>query len=186
LQKENGFENCSLWKRNHFLHSFSSHFTQSRSRSRIKLLPKEEVIDFLISGFLTVHNDDNNTYLKRLFPKRTPVFSSGHCCQEASDAIGKEWKRSLYILVWALKSQSRRQGGEKIGIRGLNLGNFWNLVSEMSRKARCQWLPPIILVAQEAEIRRILVRSHPGQIVCENLSKKRSITKRGLVQWLKV
>jgi hypothetical protein len=31
---------------------------------------------------------------------------------------------------------------------------------------------PIILATQEAEIRRIMVRSQPRQIVCETLSQK--------------
>jgi hypothetical protein len=34
------------------------------------------------------------------------------------------------------------------------------------------WLTPVILATQEAEIRRIMVRSQPGQIVCEILSQK--------------
>jgi hypothetical protein len=37
---------------------------------------------------------------------------------------------------------------------------------------------PIILVTQEAEIRRIVVRSQPEQIVCENLSQKNPTKKR--------
>jgi hypothetical protein len=41
-----------------------------------------------------------------------------------------------------------------------------------SRKARRQWLTPVILATREAEIRRITVRSQPGQIVCEILSRK--------------
>jgi hypothetical protein len=48
--------------------------------------------------------------------------------------------------------------------------------------ARHQWLTPIILVAtQEAEIRRIVVRSQPGEIVRETLSqkKKKKITEKG-------
>jgi hypothetical protein len=34
-----------------------------------------------------------------------------------------------------------------------------------ANKARCQWLTPVILPTQEAENRRIVVRSKPGQIV---------------------
>jgi hypothetical protein len=37
---------------------------------------------------------------------------------------------------------------------------------------RHQWLTPIILATQEAEIRRIIVQSQPGQVVCETLSQK--------------
>jgi hypothetical protein len=44
---------------------------------------------------------------------------------------------------------------------------------------------PIILFTQEPEIRKIAVQSHP--IVNEIRSqKKKKITKRGLVEWLKV
>jgi hypothetical protein len=45
-------------------------------------------------------------------------------------------------------------------------------------KARCRWLISIILATQEAEIRRIVVRSQPGQIVCETLSRKKLSRKR--------
>jgi hypothetical protein len=47
--------------------------------------------------------------------------------------------------------------------------------------ARRQWLTPVILATQEAEIRRISVRSQPRQIVCESLSqkKKKPFTKKG-------
>jgi hypothetical protein len=38
---------------------------------------------------------------------------------------------------------------------------------------------PVILATQEAEIRRIVVQSHPRQIVREIRQKK------GLVEWLK-
>jgi hypothetical protein len=43
----------------------------------------------------------------------------------------------------------------------------------------------VILATQEAEIRRIAVRSQTGQIVCETLSQK-PFTKIGLGMWLKV
>jgi hypothetical protein len=46
---------------------------------------------------------------------------------------------------------------------------------------------PIILVNQEAEIRKIKVQSQSGEIVCETLFKKKEpITKKGLIEWLKV
>jgi hypothetical protein len=34
------------------------------------------------------------------------------------------------------------------------------------------WLTPIILATQEAEIRKIIIQSQPGQIICETLSQK--------------
>jgi hypothetical protein len=49
------------------------------------------------------------------------------------------------------------------------------------------WLTPVIPATHEAEIRRIEVRSQPGQIVTETLSQKKKIHhKKGLVEWLKV
>jgi hypothetical protein len=47
--------------------------------------------------------------------------------------------------------------------------------------ARHQWLTPVILATQEAEIRRIIVQSQPSQIVQETLSRKKinKITKKG-------
>jgi hypothetical protein len=40
------------------------------------------------------------------------------------------------------------------------------------------WLTPVILTTQEAEIRRIMVRSQSGQTVHETLSRKKSISKK--------
>jgi hypothetical protein len=37
---------------------------------------------------------------------------------------------------------------------------------------------PVILAIQEAGIRRIVIRSQPGQIVCKTLSQKNSSQKR--------
>jgi hypothetical protein len=43
--------------------------------------------------------------------------------------------------------------------------------------ARCWWFTPVILATQEAEIRRIMVQSQPGQTVHKTLSQKKSFTK---------
>jgi hypothetical protein len=55
--------------------------------------------------------------------------------------------------------------------------------------ARSWWLVLVILATQEAEIRRILVRSQPGQIVHKTLSQKKkkkkqekNFTKKGLME----
>jgi hypothetical protein len=47
-----------------------------------------------------------------------------------------------------------------------------------SNGARCQWLTPIILATQEAEIRKTVVQSQPGQIVQEILSQKNPSQKK--------
>jgi hypothetical protein len=44
----------------------------------------------------------------------------------------------------------------------------------------------VILAAQEAEIRRIVVQSQPQQIVHETLSRKKPLAKIRLVEWLKL
>jgi hypothetical protein len=44
--------------------------------------------------------------------------------------------------------------------------------------AGCQWLTPIILATQEAEIRKMMVQSQPGQIVCKTLSQKKPFTQK--------
>jgi hypothetical protein len=55
-------------------------------------------------------------------------------------------------------------------------------LSHISKKAgmlaRCQWLIPVILALQKAKIRRIVVRSHPRQIVHETLFQKHPTHKR--------
>jgi hypothetical protein len=47
------------------------------------------------------------------------------------------------------------------------------------------WLTPVILATQKAEIRRIMVPSHPRQISHKTLSQKNHY-KKGLVEWLKM
>jgi hypothetical protein len=50
---------------------------------------------------------------------------------------------------------------------------------------RHQWLMPVILATQEAEIRNTVVQIQPRQIVHETLSQKKPITKKKkrLVEW---
>jgi hypothetical protein len=51
--------------------------------------------------------------------------------------------------------------------------------------AGSQWLTPIILATQKAEIRRITVQSPSGQLVLKNPSRKNPSQKE-LVEWFKV
>jgi hypothetical protein len=44
---------------------------------------------------------------------------------------------------------------------------------------------PVILATLQAEIRRIIVQSQPGQIVHETLSRK-TLHRKGLLEWFKV
>jgi hypothetical protein len=54
-------------------------------------------------------------------------------------------------------------------------------------EVRHQWLMPVILATEEADIRRITVRSQPRQIVPQDpILKKNHHTKKRLVEWLKM
>jgi hypothetical protein len=52
--------------------------------------------------------------------------------------------------------------------------------------ARRQWLMPIILPTQEAEIRRISVQSQTQKNSSRDPILKKPTQKKGLVEWLKV
>jgi hypothetical protein len=48
----------------------------------------------------------------------------------------------------------------------------------------CQWLTPVILANSEVEIRRIIVRDQPRQIVCKTPPLKKQPQQNGLEVWL--
>jgi hypothetical protein len=53
-------------------------------------------------------------------------------------------------------------------------------------QAASWWLTPVILATQETEIRKIVVLSQLGKYFVETLSGKKTITKKGLVEWLEM
>jgi hypothetical protein len=53
-----------------------------------------------------------------------------------------------------------------------------NYVHKNLIHARHWWLTSVILATQEAEIRRIMVQSQSGQIVCETISENTYHKKR--------
>jgi hypothetical protein len=70
--------------------------------------------------------------------------------------------------VWELRKNSNK--------------NMWPLKDFRETRRRCLML--VILNTQEAEIRRITVRSQHGQKVHETLSQK-ILHKKGLMEWFK-
>jgi hypothetical protein len=60
------------------------------------------------------------------------------------------------------------------------------LAVKITTSAGRRWLTSVILATQEAEIRRIVVRSQPRQIVHETVSQKYPLQKKRLAEWLKV
>jgi hypothetical protein len=76
-------------------------------------------------------------------------------------------------------TQAGREEGREEGREGGEGGRRGG-----KKRAGHQCLPPLLLATQEAEIRRIPVRSQPRQILRETLFQKRLSKKR--VEWLKV
>jgi hypothetical protein len=80
-------------------------------------------------------------------------------------------------------TSGRKAGGRRM--QDLCYGSCYlpgmHSLNEEKRQARHQWLTPVILATQEAEVRRITVLSQPGQIVCKTLSQRNpSQRKRGV------
>jgi hypothetical protein len=50
-------------------------------------------------------------------------------------------------------------------------------MSKRKLEAGHQWLMPVILATQEAEIRRIMAQCQPRQIICQTVFQKKPITK---------
>jgi hypothetical protein len=74
---------------------------------------------------------------------------------------------------------NQKKSGFSHYIQWNNLQNMLNEIRKMQNTACClltigkkKWLMPGILSTQEAEIKRIVVQSQPGQIVLETLSQK--------------
>jgi hypothetical protein len=61
-----------------------------------------------------------------------------------------------------------------------------NPVPQKGKKREPGTCGSVILATQKAEIRRIVARSQPRQKVHKTLSRKKTFTKIGLVEWLKV
>jgi hypothetical protein len=63
-------------------------------------------------------------------------------------------------------------------------GNITHIIKSTHLKghnsARHRWFTPVILAIQEADIRRIMIRSQPVQIVRETLSQKKLSLKAGV------
>jgi hypothetical protein len=65
-------------------------------------------------------------------------------------------------------------------ITGVNAFLTWQ------NQARSQWLIPVILANEEAEMRRIAVRSQPCANSLQDPNSKKTRHRKGLVEWLKV
>jgi hypothetical protein len=78
----------------------------------------------------------------------------------------------LWKAIWRFLRKLKTELLYDPGIPLLAIYPYYKII------ARCRGLKPIILATQEAEIRRISVRSQPGQIVHKTLSQKNLSQKR--------
>jgi hypothetical protein len=65
--------------------------------------------------------------------------------------------------------------GKNWGPERLSTFSEVSFLLQMMVSAGCQWLTPVILATQEAEIRRIVVQGQPKQRVCENNQYKKGL-----------
>jgi hypothetical protein len=79
--------------------------------------------------------------------------------------------------------RGRDQGVREAAVQRRPHGTLLKALST-SRKLSswASWLTPMIPATQEAEIRRTVLQSQPGQIILETLSQKNLNTKKGLVE----
>jgi hypothetical protein len=93
--------------------------------------------------------------------------------------IGRCHSMAQQIAIWIKHFRPERGKGCNILVKG-----SWTMANKNWRRkdkkcCRSQWFTPIVLATQEAEIRRIVVGSQPGQIVWKTLSWKKPIPKKG-------
>jgi hypothetical protein len=93
--------------------------------------------------------------------------------QETNRSPEERWKLKM-VSVNEVKKKQERVKDAKVS-------------STEMKKSRVCWTPVAhtCIATQEAEIRRIVIRSQPRQIV-RKISSQKNHHKKGLVEWLKV
>jgi hypothetical protein len=85
-------------------------------------------------------------------------------------------KRSHHLTIASSLSLQLHSTGSWAHITG----SYWPF--KIFSTARSWWLIPVILAIQEAEIRRIMIGTQPGQTVLERSYLEKTQHKKGLVE----